>query len=231
MLVMTLVGNESTLGTLQSVSAIVSAVLLYLLGRFASARHRVLIFSSGLLLFALGGVQRRALFGDGRDRIHAVLVHGAPLMDLGYFPIQLRVIDYVSRKENRNLCTLFSSTNSLSPRPVSSMPGFAASSDDLPVGYLLRSAMRCSSSVSSSSSRSGSPGTSSGRIDRARLGARGTALRSRGQADSPGRDRLRRCRRVQARPVPRVWRPRPYRECCRRGAAPVCLTLKIDRYG
>ena len=32
MLVMTLVGNESTLGTLQSVSAIVSAVLLYLLG-------------------------------------------------------------------------------------------------------------------------------------------------------------------------------------------------------
>lgn len=30
------------------------------------------------------------------------LVMGRPLMDLGYFPIQLRVIDYVSRKENRN---------------------------------------------------------------------------------------------------------------------------------
>ena len=30
------------------------------------------------------------------------LVLGRPLMDLGYFPIQLRVIDYVSRKESRN---------------------------------------------------------------------------------------------------------------------------------
>ena len=55
MLVMTLVGNETTLGTLQSIGALVSAVLLYLLGRFTSSRHRVAIFSAGLLLFALGG--------------------------------------------------------------------------------------------------------------------------------------------------------------------------------
>ena len=50
MLVMTLVGNETTLGTLQSIGALVSAVLLYLLGRFTSSRHRVAIFSAGLLL-------------------------------------------------------------------------------------------------------------------------------------------------------------------------------------
>jgi len=103
MLVMTLVGNESTLGTLQSVSAIVSAVLLYLLGRFASARHRVLIFSSGLLLFALGGAFNAVLYSaTGAIVFMLCLVMGRPLMDLGYFPIQLRVIDYVSRKENRN---------------------------------------------------------------------------------------------------------------------------------
>lgn len=103
MLVMTLVGNESTLGTLQSVSAIVSAVLLYLLGRFASARHRVLIFSSGLLLFALGGAFNAVLYSaTGAVVFMLCLVMGRPLMDLGYFPIQLRVIDYVSRKENRN---------------------------------------------------------------------------------------------------------------------------------
>ena len=98
MLVMTLVGNESTLGTLQSVSAIVSAVLLYLLGRFASARHRVLIFSSGLLLFALGGAFNAVLYSaTGAIVFMLCLVMGRPLMDLGYFPIQLRVIDYVSR--------------------------------------------------------------------------------------------------------------------------------------
>lgn len=103
MLIMTLVGNESTLGTLQSVSAIVSAVLLYLLGRFASSRHRVQIFSAGLLLFALGGAFNAALFSaTGAIVFMLCLVMGRPLMDLGYFPIQLRVIDYVSAKERRN---------------------------------------------------------------------------------------------------------------------------------
>lgn len=102
-LVMTLVGNETTLGTLQSVGAIVSAVLLYLLGRFASTRRRILIFSTGLLLFALGGAFNAALYSaTGVIVFMLCLVLGRPLMDLGYFPIQLRVIDYVSRREGRN---------------------------------------------------------------------------------------------------------------------------------
>lgn len=103
MLIMTLVGNESTLGTLQSISAIISAVVLYLLGRFASARHRVLIFSAGLLLFALGGAFNAVLYSaTGAIVFMLCLVMGRPLMDLGYFPIQLRVIDYVGNKEKRN---------------------------------------------------------------------------------------------------------------------------------
>lgn len=103
MLIMTLVGNESTLGTLQSVSAIVSAVVLYLLGRFAAARHRVLIFAAGLLLFAMGGAFNAVLYSaTGAIIFMLCLVMGRPLMDLGYFPIQLRVIDYVGSKEKRN---------------------------------------------------------------------------------------------------------------------------------
>lgn len=102
-LVMTLVGDETTLGTLQSVGAMVSAVLLYLLGRFASTRRRILIFSTGLLLFALGGAFNAALYSaTGVIVFMLCLVLGRPLMDLGYFPIQLRVIDYVSRREGRN---------------------------------------------------------------------------------------------------------------------------------
>lgn len=103
MLVMTLVGNETTLGTLQSIGAIVSAVLLYLLGRFTTSRHRVAIFSAGLLLFALGGAFNAVLYSaTGVIVFMLCLVLGRPLMDLGYFPIQLRVIDCVSRKEHRN---------------------------------------------------------------------------------------------------------------------------------
>lgn len=103
MLVMTLVGNESTLGTLQSAGAVVSAVLLYLLGRFTSSRHRVAIFSAGLLLFALGGAFNAALYSaTGAIVFMLCLILGRPLMDLGYFPLQLRVIDEVSRRERRN---------------------------------------------------------------------------------------------------------------------------------
>lgn len=103
MLVMTLVGNESTLGTLQSIGAMISAVLLYLLGRFASARHRIAIFAAGLLLFAFGGFFNAALFSTtGAIVFMLCLVLGRPLMDMGYFPLQLRVIDRMEVLEGRN---------------------------------------------------------------------------------------------------------------------------------
>lgn len=103
-------------------------MLLYLLGRFASARHRVLIFSSGLLLFALGGAFNAVLYSaTGAIVFMLCLVMGRPLMDLGYFPIQLRVIDYVSRKENATPTPIFSSTNSPFTSAVSSGAGCSSS--------------------------------------------------------------------------------------------------------
>lgn len=103
MLVMTFIGNESTLGTLQSISAIVSAVMLYLLGRFTLPRHRIFIFAAGLLLFAAGGISNAAYYSaTGVVIFMLCLVLGRPLMDMGYFPIQMRVIDYAVRKEKRS---------------------------------------------------------------------------------------------------------------------------------
>lgn len=106
MLVMTFVGDESTLGVLQSISAIVSAVVLYLLGRFTAPRHRIWIFSAGLVLFALGGAFNTVLYSaSGVIAFMLCLVLARPLMDMGYFPIQMRVIDYVSGKEGRSSYT------------------------------------------------------------------------------------------------------------------------------
>lgn len=106
MLVMTFVGNESTLGVLQSISAIVSAVVLYLLGRFTAPKHRIWIFSAGLVLFALGGAFNTVLYSaTGVIAFMLCLVLARPLMDMGYFPIQMRVIDYVSNKEKRSSYT------------------------------------------------------------------------------------------------------------------------------
>lgn len=106
MLVMTFIGNESTLGTLQSISAIISAILLYLLGRFTSPKHRIWIFAAGLTLFAAGGAFNAALYSaTGVVVFMLCLVLGRPLMDMGYFPIQMRVIDYVAKTEGRSSYT------------------------------------------------------------------------------------------------------------------------------
>ncbi|MBA7587784.1 hypothetical protein ES708_29825 [subsurface metagenome] len=103
MLIMSLVGNENTLGVVQSSGAILSALLLYFLGRFAKPKHRLLIFSVGLILFALGGAFNAVMYSSLAVILFMLcLVLGRPLMDLAYFPIQLRVIDYVAKKEERN---------------------------------------------------------------------------------------------------------------------------------
>lgn len=103
MLVMSLAGNENTLGTVQSAGAILSALLLYLLGRFSAPRHRLAIFSAGLVLFALGGAINASLYSPAGVMLFLLcLVIGRPLMDLAYFPIQLRVIDLVAAREERN---------------------------------------------------------------------------------------------------------------------------------
>lgn len=137
MLVMTLVGNESTLGTLQSVSAIVSAVLLYLLGRFASARHRVLIFSSGLLLFALGGAFNAVLYSaTGAIVFMLCLVMGASADGSGLFPDP--VAGHRLREpegEPQLLRLYFRPRIRPLPRPFLRVRAVHRP-DDLPVGYL-----------------------------------------------------------------------------------------------
>lgn len=102
MLVMTFLGKESTLGILQSISAAVSAILLYILGRFTGPEHRIWIFASGLVLFAAGGAFNAIMYSaQGVIAFMLCLVLARPLMDMGYFPIQMRVIDHVSNIEGR----------------------------------------------------------------------------------------------------------------------------------
>ena len=103
MLIMLLVGQEGTLGATQAIGGIVSAAVLYLAGRIAAPRHRILVFSVGLLLFFIGAVVNTALFNAvGVLVFIACLLLAKPLLDLAYYPIQFQVIDVVSRLESRN---------------------------------------------------------------------------------------------------------------------------------
>jgi YQGE family putative transporter len=102
-LIMRLVGNEGSLGMVQAVSGLVTAFMLYLLGRFTQPRHRILILSVGLVIFLVGTIANAWLFSAiGVITFVLCKVLFQPLHDIGYFPIQMRVIDVVSRIENRN---------------------------------------------------------------------------------------------------------------------------------
>jgi MFS transporter, YQGE family, putative transporter len=103
MLVMRLVGEEGALGTIQAIGGILSAFLLYFIGRTTKPKHRLIIFSIGLGLFALGGLANGLLFNaTGVLLFMACLLLGRPLHDIAYFPIQMQVIDTVSAIEHRN---------------------------------------------------------------------------------------------------------------------------------
>lgn len=103
MLIMTLVGNEATLGTVQSVGAILSAILLYILGRVSLPKDRLPILAVGLVLFALGGFFNAWFYSSvGVVIFMLCLVLSRPLIDIAYFPIQFRVIDIVSKLEQRS---------------------------------------------------------------------------------------------------------------------------------
>lgn len=102
-LIMMLVGNEGSLGAVQAVSGVVTAVMLYLLGRFTGPRHRIAILTAGLLIFLAGTLANGILFSATGVIVFVLCkVLFQPLHDIAYFPIQMRVIDVVSKIENRN---------------------------------------------------------------------------------------------------------------------------------
>jgi YQGE family putative transporter len=102
-LIMTLVGNESELGTIQSICGVITALVLYVLGRISKPQHRIYIFSIGLIIFAVGAIFNTVLFSAiGVIVFMLCKILFQPLHDLAYFPIQLKVIDTLSKKENRN---------------------------------------------------------------------------------------------------------------------------------
>lgn len=102
-LVMRLVGDEGSLGIIQSVSGILTALLLYVLGRTAKPKHRLYIFGAGIIIFFIGALTNQILFSALGVIVFVLCkVLFMPLHDIAYFPIQMRIIDVLSVKENRS---------------------------------------------------------------------------------------------------------------------------------
>ncbi|HBB91147.1 MAG: MFS transporter [Bacteroidetes bacterium GWF2_49_14] len=103
MLIMKYVGKEGSLSLIQAVSGGLTAILLYLLGRFAKPKHRIIIFGFGITLFLIGTIVNGIELSMAGVMVFVLCkVFFQPLHDLAYFPIMMKVIDVVSKKENRN---------------------------------------------------------------------------------------------------------------------------------
>ena len=103
MLILSLVGKEGALGLIQSIAAFFSAILLYILGRVSKPEHRLTIYFVGCILFVIGAAFNALLYSSlGVILFILCLVFARPLLDIAYFPIQLKVIDIVAAKEGRN---------------------------------------------------------------------------------------------------------------------------------
>ncbi len=104
MLIMLLVGQEGTLGTVQAAGGLLSAFALYVVGRVAMPSHRLHVFGAGLGLFVLGGIVNAFLFNTtGVLVLVACLLLSKPLLDVAYFPIQFRVMEAVAAVEGRDV--------------------------------------------------------------------------------------------------------------------------------
>jgi len=102
-LIMRLVGNEGSVGLVQGVSGIATAIILYLLGRTTKPADRIYIFATGILIFLIGTVANGILYSAiGVMTFVLCKVLFTPLHDIAYFPTQMRVIDIVSKIEKRN---------------------------------------------------------------------------------------------------------------------------------
>lgn len=103
MLIMTLLGDEGSLGLAQTIGALFAAGAMYLLGRVTRPGDRIRIFAAGLLLFMLAALSNAILFNAAGVMLFMLfLLLAKPLLDLAYFPIQFRVIDIVKRIERRS---------------------------------------------------------------------------------------------------------------------------------
>lgn len=95
--------SEGALGTAQSIGAIIAAVVMLFLGKLSKPKHRLFIFSIGLVLFFLASLFNTLLFNSTGVIIFIfLLLIARPILDIAYFPIQLKVIDLLSAIENRN---------------------------------------------------------------------------------------------------------------------------------
>ena len=103
LLIFRFIGEEGELGTIQSICALITAFLMYVIGRNSKPEQRLNVLAVSLSLFIIGAIINSVFFNATSVLIFLLcLVVARPMFDIAYFPIHLKVIDYLSFIEKRN---------------------------------------------------------------------------------------------------------------------------------
>jgi YQGE family putative transporter len=103
LLILSIIGGVNMLGFIVSGGQILSAIMLYIIGRYAKPKHRLLIYVVSISFFSIAILIHGSLYSVLGVIIYNILQFIAkPLHDVSYFPTEFRVIDIVSNKEKRN---------------------------------------------------------------------------------------------------------------------------------
>ncbi len=102
LLIMNLVGAERELGIIASISAILSAITVYIVGRLAKPKDRILVLTISVIIFCVSGFLHSILYSALSVLIWQVLqTMSDPLSYAAYNPIFYRAINVAAQMENR----------------------------------------------------------------------------------------------------------------------------------
>jgi YQGE family putative transporter len=97
-------GKEGSLGVIQSSGQLLTAALLYLIGRLAKPRHRIPMYIAGMALYAVATIPNALFYNQfGALWFMVCLLLAQPLADMADTTVQMLTIDTVSAIEGRNM--------------------------------------------------------------------------------------------------------------------------------
>lgn len=103
LLILSIIGGVSMLGIIVSGGQILSAIMLYLIGRMAKPKHRMLIYTTSIVFFTVAIIIHFSFYSILGVILYNVLQFIAkPFHDVSYFPTEFKVIDIVSKIEKRS---------------------------------------------------------------------------------------------------------------------------------
>jgi YQGE family putative transporter len=97
-------GKEGSLGVIQSSGQLLTAVMLYVIGRIAKPKHRIPMYIAGMGLYAIATIPNAMFFNQAAAIWFMVcLLFAQPLADMADTTVQMLTIDTVSAIEGRSM--------------------------------------------------------------------------------------------------------------------------------